>query len=373
MDVNRAVYNLDSLSDNLRAIRGKLRPGINVIAALKGNAYGHGAVAVARRLAHEGVDTIMTGSLEEAYAIRSAGIELTTIMFAITPPDGIAEIIGDGFIPTIIDDAGALAASGAAATASDVFVKLDMGLGRLGITEDSVETYLESLKTMPGLRVAGLYTHLPFATESGREWAKERYAAFDQLLGRLGRKGLLPKVIQAGASSSVAAGLNDAANAVCVGHLLFGLSPLDGLELGDMDALQPVFCELRSRLVQAVDRPQGSDITIAGVHDIPQGKRIGVAPIGTAHGLKRPSPGKAAFALAGKHKVPILSVSLEHLTLDLDTAPNVRAGDDVVLLGHQGDERITLAEMAGWFGLSQLEIISAIYGRVLPVYVGGGI
>ena len=371
LNVNCAVYDLDRLTANLAAIRQKIRVGVNVFAALKGDAYGHGAVPVARLLAREGVDTIMTGSYKEACAIKAAGIRLRTIMFAATAHDGIADIIRAGIVPTIVDYAGAQAAARAVVPVSDIFVKLDMGLGRIGVLEDDIEQFLDKLQAMPGIRVAGLYTHLPFATKTGLSWASKRYAAFDQLVGRLDRRDLLPVVTQAGASSSVETGLSDAANAVCVGHLLFGLSPFAEPGIGNLDTYQPVFSKLRSRLVQVVEKPSGSDIAIAGLFNIGRIRRIGIAPIGIAHGLQQPMPGSLPFVLVGGRRAPVLSLSLEHLTLNLDGVPAAIAGDEVVLLGSQADDRITLEQLAGWFGLSGTEMVSAICGRVPAYYTGG--
>lgn len=364
LDVNHAVYDLACLSDNLTEVRKILQPDIDIIAALKGNAYGHGAVPVAQRLAEDGVKTIMTGSFAEASAIGKAGIAVSIVMFAMSPPDRIGEIVNAGFTPTIVDETGARAAASTSEGTADVFVKIDMGLGRIGVPAHAAELFLEAVAAMPGIRVKGLYTHLPFATLAAQAWAKERYAVFDNILAQLKQKGLLPAVTQAGASSSVAAGVNNRANSVCIGHLLFGLSPFSEEGVANLCNLKPVFQSLRSMLVQVIDKPAGSDIAIAGMHGIPVGKRIGVAPIGMAHGLRQPPKESRAVALVGGRKVPVLAVSLEHLTMDLDSVPHARSGDGVVLLGNQGIQKITLEQMAGGFGLTCLEMVTAIDGRV---------
>ena len=158
-------------------------------------------------------------------------------------------------------------------------------------------------------------------------------------LGASNRAGLAPPVTQAGASASVAAGLPDRSNAVCVGHLLYGLSPFADASVADVSAFKPVLAEVGSRLVQVSDHPQGSDIAIAGGYGIRRGRRTGVAPVGAAQGLARPAPGSRPEALIRGRRAPILAVSLEHLTLDLSDVEEAAAGDAVLLLGGGGRRR----------------------------------
>ena len=367
-----AVYDLDRLLANLAAIRRRCAPGQSFIAALKGNAYGHGAVPVARALDGERLAAFMTGSFDEACSLRSEGLRTPVVMFAGALPEGMADLVRSGLVPTIVDRAGAEAAARAAAPgeASPVYVKVDAGLGRLGVPLEEAEGFLASLAAMPGLEVQGLYTHLPFGDAGGRDWASERFAAFDALLARLEARGLAPPVTQAGASASVAAGLADRSNAVCVGHLLYGLSPFSDASVADVSAFRPVLAEVGSRLVQVSDHPQGSDIAIAGSYGIRRGRRTGVAPVGAAQGLARPAPGSRPEALIRGRRAPILAVSLEHLTLDLSDVEEAAAGDTVLLLGGESDAAIGLGEFAAWSGRRALDTVLALSGRLAAHYRG---
>ncbi len=366
-----AVYDLDRLLANLAAIRRRCAPGQSFIAALKGNAYGHGAAPVARALDGEGLAAFMTGSFDEACRLRAEGLRTPVVMFAGALPEGMADLVGAGLVPTIVDRAGAEAAARAAAgEPAPVYVKVNAGLGRLGVPLEEAEGFLAGLAAMPGLEVQGLYTHLPFGDARGRDWAEERFDAFDVLLGRLESRGLAPPVTQAGASASVAAGLPDRSNAVCVGHLLYGLSPFADASVADVSAFKPVLAEVGSRLVQVSDHPQGSDIAIAGGYGIRRGRRTGVAPVGAAQGLARPAPGSRPEALIRGRRAPILAVSLEHLTLDLSDVEEAAAGDAVLLLGGEGDAAIGLGEFAAWSGRRELDTILALSGRLAAHYRG---
>ncbi len=367
-----AVYDLDRLLANLAALRRRCAPGRSFIAALKGNAYGHGAAPVARALDGEGLAAFMTGSFDEARRIRSEGLRTPVVMFAGALPEGMADLVGAGLVPTVVNRAGAEAAARAVASGetAPVYVKVDAGLGRLGVPLAEAEGFLLDLAALPGLEVRGLYTHLPFGDARGRGWAEQRFAAFDALLARLEARGLAPPVTQAGASASVAAGLSDRGNAVCVGHLLYGLSPFSDASIADLSEYRPVLAEVGSRLVQVSNHPQGSDIAIAGGYGIRHGRRTGVAPVGAAQGLARPAPGSRPEALIRGRRVSILAVSLEHLTLDLTDVEEAEAGDAVLLLGRDGEAEIGLGELAAWFGTRELDAVLALSGRLAAHYRG---
>lgn len=366
-----AVYDLDRLLANLAAIRRRCAPGQACIAALKGNAYGHGAAPVARALDGEGLAAFMTGSFDEACRLRAEELRTPVVMFAGALPEGMADLVGAGLVPTIVDRAGAEAAARAAAgKPAPVYVKVNAGLGRLGVPLEEAEGFLAGLADMPGLEVQGLYTHLPFGDARGRDWATERFDAFDALLARLEARGLAPPVTQAGASASVAAGLPDRSNAVCVGHLLYGLSPFADASVADVSAFKPVLAEVGSRLVQVSDHPQGSDIAIAGSYGIRRGRRTGIAPVGAAQGLARPAPGSRPEALIRGRRAPVLAVSLEHLTLDLSDIEDAAVGDAVLLLGGDGGAAIGLGELAAWSGRRELDTVLALSGRLAAHYRG---
>ena len=365
-----AIYDLDRLRGNLAEIRRRIGPNRACIAALKANAYGHGALPVARALDGAELKAFMTGSYDEAFRLRAEGLCTPVVMFAGALPAGMAALVGAGLVPTVVDRASAeaVASSAPSGEAVPVYVKVNAGLGRLGVPLEAAEGFLEELDAMPGLEVHGLYTHLPFGDAQGCDWAQQRLAAFDALLAGLEERGLAPPVTQARASACVAAGLTDRANAVCVGHLLYGLSPFSDASVADLSAYRPVLTEVGSRLIQVSQHPQGSDIAIGGSYGIRYGRRTGVAPIGVAQGLVRPVPGSRPQALICGRRAPILAVSLEHLVVDLANVEAAAVGDVVRLLGGEGDAAIGLDELAAWFGMTALDTVMALSGRLTAHY-----
>ena len=361
LSVNRAVVDHGALRRNMAALRSLAGPDIKVIAALKANAYGHGAVAVARTLAEEGqVFALATGSFPEALAMRGAGVRLPILMFGGTLPEATPTLLAHGLIPTVWDLAGARAISAAATEPSAVYIKVDAGLGRLGIALPDALDFVRRVMALPRIRVEGIYTHLSFRDETGRAWSGRRLGAFDALLGELDAAGLHVPVRQALASSALLAGLSSRGNAVCPGHLLYGVASVEPA-VASMAAFRPVLRSIVSRLIHVA--PVKAGMRDAGPRPP---SRLGVIPLGLAEGYGSPLGERGARALIRGRRVPLCFVSLEHITLDLSDAPDAAVGDEVVLLGPSGRDEITLAELSAWQGRRMHEVLMA-FDRRLPV------
>jgi alanine racemase len=359
MDLDEAVrpcwieIDLGALAHNARTLQAHLGPETKIIAALKGDAYGHGIAPVARCLAACGVHSLATGSFKDAMAIRAAGVDLPILMFAGPLPEGIPRLLEHGLTPTIHDRQSAEAVSRAAAKPTRVYLKVDSGLGRLGVPVAEALAFVRYLRTLDHLVLDGVYTHLTFHDADGREWARERYAAFDALLEALAAEGIDVPVSQALASSALLAGLRSRANAVCPGSILYGMSPVSD-EVGDARAYRPVVKAIKSRLIKIGTSEETG--------------RFGVIPLGLADGYRSLAEGASADALLGGRRAPIRGTSLEYITLDLSDFADARVGDEVVLLGRSGDEEITLADLAAWQGASLHEVLLGFEGRLRARY-----
>ena len=365
---NRAEFDLAALRHNMRALRAISGPDLKYIAALKANAYGHGAAAVARTLADDG-DTfaLATGSFEDALAIRNAGVELPIMMFGGALPEATPLLLAHDLMPTVYDRDGARAASQAgreAGKTASVYVKVDAGLGRLGVPLPDALEYLRELERLPNLRVEGVYTHLSFYDEAEREWARGRMRAFDGFLRDLETAGIEVPVTQALASSCMVAGLTSLGNAVCPGHLLYGVASV-APSVADTSAFRPVLRSIRSRIIHAGPPKAG----MRGLPERETPSRIGVIPLGLADGYRPVAAGRTAFALVDGARAPVRGVSLEHITLDLSARPDAGVGDEVVLLGESGGESISLADLAEWQGTRLHHVLMAFDGRLPARYL----
>jgi alanine racemase len=351
-----------ALRRNFSSLRKLAGANQHFIAAIKANAYGHGAVAVARILQSIGVHSLATGSVDEAQAIRDAGVDLPILLFASTLPDDIPELVSEGFIPTITSLDGARAVAAAVTGEAPIYIKVDAGLGRLGIPIANAFEAIRAIHGLPHLQLQGLYTHVSFKDDVGRSWAAGRLAAFDRLVAALHAQGIDFAVTQARASSAVLSGLEDRCNAVCIGHALFGLYPFP-IELACTQELLPVIAQLSSQLIQVTQHGQGADLAIANEFGLDRDRIIGVLPVGLAHGISRPAPGKTSEVLVRGRRIPVLAVSLEHITVDLTRCPDAEVTDTVMLLGQSEDASIKLEEYARWRNESSLESLMHLSGH----------
>jgi len=246
--------------------------------------------------------------------------------------------------------------SDSATRPTGVFVKVDSGLGRLGVRLPDARDFIRRVCDLNHVRLDGVYTHLSFHDEEQLGWARERYAAFDQLLDTLAADGIDVPVSQALASAGLLAGLHSRANSVCPGSLLYGMSPIDEHLVVSGD-YRPVVRAIKSRLIH-----------IGETGDAALPARVGILPIGLADGYQAIQPGAPACALLGGRRVPLRGVSLEYITLDLGDFDDARVGDEVVLLGNSGSEEIRLSDIAGWQGVKLHAVMLSFEGRLRARY-----
>jgi alanine racemase len=355
---NAMQIDLDALEANLAQVRNRIRPGTAIIASVKANAYGHGIVPVAHRLAAAGVEVLATGSFADAAAMRDAGIGTPILMMGGALPAAMPDLLRRELIPTVHNRELADAIGACGGRCTPVYVKVDCGLGRLGVPLRDARSFVLELARRPALEIAGLYTHLSFSDAAGRDWARERIARFDDLVAALAKDGLTIPMTQARASAALLAGLEDGCTAVSPGSLLYGVSPVRGL--GEIAALRPVMACVRTHLIQVSERAAddgGRYATLA------QGA-LGVVPFGRVDGQRAPKFGSGAHMLLDGAPAPILGVSLEHTVLDLARVPAPKVGQPVIVMGRSGDAAITVEQIARWQGVGVLDVLMTLNERV---------
>ncbi len=359
---------LSALENNYRVIRRRIGPNKKLVGVVKADAYGHGAVEIARVLSDLGVDALATGSLVDAVAIRKSCIRTRLLMLGAHAVESLPELLLHDLTPTINSIADAEAVSKVAARPTAVHVKVDCGFGRLGVpVEHALET-IRRAAALPQIVIEGVYTHLPFSDAAGLAWARDRHGAFDGLVETLARTGTELSVTQAMSSSGVAAGLTDRCNAVACGTLLYGLAPV-APELADLTDYRTVLRAIKTRLVHVGRRPAvrradeqahylGADVSVTGV-----------IPVGLCDGYRSPAPGKKAFVLLAGRRVPVLRVCLENTILDLSGSDEAEIGAEVVILGRSGSEWVALVDIADWQGVSPLSVLMSFDRRMVFRYL----
>ncbi len=362
---------VDAAIDNLQTARKMVGPERKIFAVIKSDAYGFGSLQLGRAFAAHGADGLGVADLADGVRLRQAGLTLPILMYPNALPDAASDVIAAGLIPILSDLDAARAYDGAVSASAprpplDVFVKVDVGLERLGVPADHAVKLVLALQALPRLRLAGLCTHLhipPAADPAYVEWQFRRFTA---VLDALTVQGIdVP--IRLAASTLLVLGFPAMyLNAVDPGRMLYGYSRAD---IKAPRPLRPTFRALKSRLIEVKDVAPRERFASLAPFPITGAMRLGVIPAGIADGVHRLNAG---CALLRGRRVPILArPSLEHTRLDVTTVPDAAVGDEVVLIGRQGGDEITLGEIAERNALDPQVLALVVGPRVARVYLGG--
>ena len=361
-----------ALHHNLAQIRKRINPEVKVIASVKANGYGHGIVPVCKILQQAGVDMLTTGSFYDAKALRNAGINTPIIMLGGSLPSGMVELIEANLIPTIYNMEAAVAADAAASSLrSDdkvpVFIKVDCGMGRLGVSLSNAVTFIKRVSKLKNIWIQGLYTHLSFKNESGMKFAEKRLSLFYDLVLELEKHGYKIPITQALASSAITVRWKDQCSAICPGHILYGLPSVNS-SLGEIKEFLPVCKNIKTRVIHIADHENGPAIGTGGYHINRSFSRTCVVPFGLNDGNRSSLNGKKPVVLFKGARLAVLGVSLEHLTLEIPDDTEINLGDTITIIGQSGDECIDMSEYSSWFNTSELETMLTLSNR-MPIVV----
>ena len=358
---------LSRLRANVRRVSDAAKPR-RLIAVVKGDAYGHGAVQVGQEIARGPVRELATGSLEDAIALRNAGVRLPIVMLGDLPPEVMSIVVGHRLTPSVSNRQCVLAAAAASGRArTPIHVKVDAGFGRFGVPLASAHEFIAWVSTLPRLRLAGVYTHVPFSDAEGREWAAARLRDFAGLLDTLSASAIEIPTTQAISSAGMEAGLLDRCNTVACGSLLYGFR---ATEFAVPSRLQTksATTAIRTRLAGVTSGLARRPVAMRAAHLPSQVSTTGTVPIGLVHGFRQPRPDAEACMLLRGQRVPVLRVCLENTILDLSGIRRPRAGEEVLALGGEGASSIQVSDLADWWNVSPMAAILSIGRQLNRVY-----
>lgn len=343
---------LNALANNTRVMREMAGPDCFLFAVVKGDAYGVGSLEAARVVQDNGADGIALGDPDTVAELRAGGVKLPILLYAGTLPDQAAQIAELGVIPTIHDMPG-LQAYGALRRDMEVYVKLDCGVGRIGFLPHEWDEAFRILKTMPWLRLGGVYSHFRTPeTDAAVDTQGDLFVAGQQAARKAGFTDFLSMV----SGSRLVLGRPDMnLTAVNPGKGLYGYIdrswPKHAL-------IKPVVAALKARVIQIKEYPAGV-VMYGDSKPLTEPRRAAVVPMGYMDGLNFQPPGHVA--LVGGQRVPVVSKrGIEHMVLDVTGMLSVAVGDEVVFLGQQGNENIDIAELAGAIGAHPQELASRV-------------
>ena len=363
-----ALVDLDALSHNFSEVVRR-SGGRKVLAVVKAQAYGHGAVRVSQHLLGLGADMLGVALVEEGRELRKAGIGAPVLVMGAVYPEQAEAIVRWDLTPLVYSRAGAVALANTARKMGKdvtVHVKVDTGMGRIGLPPEDARSFIEEIVKLDGLRVQGIMTHFADADLRDKQFAERQMQRFEGLMNELAGKGISLPVRHAANSAAVLDYERALFTIVRPGLMLYGYSPLEG-ERQDAD-LRPVLSFV-TRIAFLKRTPAGIPISYGRTFVTKRESLIATIPVGYADGYRRGLSNCGDVIVRGL-RVPVAGrVCMDMTMLDVTDVPGVCEGDEVVLIGAQGEERITADDIAAKTGTISYEVLCGISSRVPRVYI----
>ncbi len=356
----RAEIDHGALRHNAAAMRKAVGDHTGLIAVVKADGYGHGAPEVAHTLSPF-TEQFGVATLGEARAVRAAVPDKDILILSPCLPDERRTVVDEGFIPVVSSTAEARAYAQLAESASvRIHLSIDTGMGRIGVWQDDAVKTVHDIAAIGGLDLESISTHLPVA-DSDPDFTAEELAAWDRLVAQLRRMVPGTKFHALNSAASLSAP-RPAADRIRPGLALYGVSPLPGFK----KLLRPVLT-LKTRITLVRDVGPARGISYGRDFITTKPMRIATLAAGYADGYPRQTSNQGAQVLIRGKRCPILGrVTMDQFMVDVTDLPrDVAAGEEVVLFGKQGDEEITVGEIATWAGTISWDILTRLGKRVV--------
>ncbi|MHC1782051.1 MAG: alanine racemase [Anaerolineaceae bacterium] len=371
-NVTWAEINLDAIAYNVKAYQKHVGPEVEVMAVVKANAYGHGAVPVAKVALAAGATRLAVHRLNEAVELRQAGLTAPILIMGYTPPEGARQVVRWGLTPSLItlEFAQALSTQASAAGVQvPVHIKVDTGMSRFGLMPSEMLDFARTLGQFPGLQLEGLFTHFATADSLDQTHVRWQLAEFTKVISTLKANRIEIPCVHA-ANSAAAMTLPEAHfNAVRIGIAMYGMDPSD--EWPPVFKIIPALC-LKSTVCRVRDLPAGAGISYGRTYVTDQPMKAALVPVGYGDGYHRILSNKASVLIHGQ-RAPIRGrVCMDQFVVDITHIPEVQIGDEVVLVGSQDGAVIRAEEVAKLAGTINYEVTTSLLPRVPRLYFSGG-
>ncbi|NGM82697.1 alanine racemase [Paenibacillus sp. 7124] len=372
-----AEIDLDALRANYESFRRHLSAGMKFMVCVKGNAYGHGAVEVTRELERLGADYVSVAFLDEAIELRQAGIGLPILVLGYTPPEAIEaawenDVTVTLFTPEVLEAASKLPVNDSRKLKAHI--KIDSGMGRLGLLPADAPPFIEEAQRVRQLELEGMFTHFAKADEADKSYTLEQYRRFMSVTEALRERQIHIPIIHTGNSATAIDTPHLSPNMVRVGVSIYGFYPSTEVNRQQVK-LQPVMT-LKTKAVYVKSLPESWGISYGTRYRAGSGEYIATLPIGYADGYSRMLSGKAEVLIRGR-RVPVVgTICMDQCMVSLksfaEEAEQIKAGEEVVLIGRQAGGSITADEVALHLGTIHYEVTCMLAHRVPRVYIREG-
>ena len=363
-----ATIDLAALGRNLSRLQTRLHPNCGVMAVVKANAYGHGAVEISRALMELGISNLAVASVQEGVALRHAGITADIVVLADLFDEHCDDLFAYRLKPVINDLRLLPTLAKKAETAQHPFpihLKIDTGMGRLGFPPSEFERVLEAMPSWKSLTIEGLMTHLADSDGEETGHTERQLELFRTMLDGCKRRGMMVPMIHAANSAALIRYPHSHFSLVRPGIALYGYHTLP--QAVQYDELHPIL-SLRSTVMQLRTIKPGDSISYNRTFIAKRPSIIAVLPIGYADGYSRKLSNKGYVLIKGRRAPVVGLVCMDMTMVDVTDLPSVRIGDAVTVIGRDGNDAIWVDEIAQWSGTIPYEVLCAIGPRIPRVY-----
>ncbi|HEV2495391.1 MAG TPA: alanine racemase [Terriglobia bacterium] len=369
-----AEISLPALRRNYQRIRERAGRR-QVMAVVKADAYGHGSVAITKCLAACGVDWFGVATVEEGIELRAAGIQQPILLLGGLYMSDPADLVEYRLTPSVSSTARLDTYAECARRAGrpiEFHLKVDTGLGRLGVPLDRLRPFLERYQELEGLAMTGVFTHLASASDLVACQTEEQLVRFDAALKQLPWFEIEPTWVHVSNSASLLVHPGIAENLVRVGALFYGyylpLITLPGREPQNLPAFEPILT-FKSRVVYLKDVPSGSPLGYGASFYTRRPSRVATVPVGYADGLSRGLSNRGHVIINDRHARIVGQISMDLTLLDVTDLPGVAVGDEIIVIGKSESCQITALDIAAQLGTVPYEVLCSIGKRVPRIYV----
>lgn len=364
---NWVEIELSAIEDNIRAMRRICE--VPIMAVVKANGYGHGAISVARAATQGGAAWFGVARIEEALELRRGGIESPILVLGFTSPGSYIEAVTQRISMSVWTRDQIKEISIAALQAglpAHIHLKVDTGMSRLGVPSHEAYQLAKVIQRIEGVFFEGIFTHFARADEIDRYYTDLQEQRFQKVIDQIKATGLEPPLVHAANSAATLVRPSSRFNLVRTGIAIYGLNPSKECKLPP--GFRPSLA-WKSFLTQVKVLPPGTGVSYGSEYITKSRERIGTVPVGYADGFRRVQGNKI---LVHGIRVPVVGrVCMDQISVQLDSVPEAEAGDEVILVGKQGESRITADDLAECWGTVNYEVVCGIGSRVPRLYIEG--
>ena len=367
--VTWAEIDLEAIRQNVRSFKRHVGAAVQIYAVVKANAYGHGAVPVAKAALEAGAARLAVHRLTEGIELRQAGLTAPILVMGYTPPAGAQTMVEWDLTPSCITTEFAQALSTQAAAQGKTIplhVKVDTGMSRYGLFPAEVMPFLTAIAKLPAVSIEGLFTHFATADASDQTWVRQQITTFDQVIASIQASGMDIPIIHAANSATTMKLPQAHYNAVRPGISMYGMNPSSEWE--PVFDLHPALT-LKSTVSRVRELPTGAGVSYGRTFVTNRPTTAALVPVGYGDGYHRILTNKGVVLVRGKRAPIIGRVCMDQFVVDVTGIPGVQQDDEVVLVGRQGDERISAEEIGRLAGSINYEVTTGLLPRVVRKYI----